>query len=343
MSICAPDENFGENVPPVVHARRVLREEAQALLALAERLEETEAFTQACHALQQCAGRVVVTGMGKSGLVGRKITATLASTGTPSLFLHPAEAVHGDLGMVAPGDVVLALSYSGETDELRAILPALKRRAHTLIAVTGNKQSTLAEQADFVLDVFVAREACPLELAPTTSTTAMLALGDALAVAVMELRGFNKKDYALLHPAGSLGRRLLLRVSDVMRTGTSVAVVRDSDTVKETLWAITRAGAGVASVVDENGKLVGILSDGDTRRFWLQEGDEALHRPVREAMTHAPRTTPPDRLAVEALDRFEHDSVKIGDLVVVDENHRPVGLLTLKDLVRAGVALPDTE
>lgn len=324
---------------PRDHARRVLREEADALRLLADRLDET--FDAACARLLECKGRVVVTGMGKSGLVGRKIAATLASTGTPSLFLHPAEAVHGDLGMVAHGDVVLALSYSGETDELRAILPGLKRRASALVAVTGNTQSTLAESADIVLDVCVLREACPLELAPTTSTTVTIALGDALAVAVMEGRGFGRDDYALLHPAGSLGRRLLLRVSDVMRTGASLAIVNETATVEAALWAITKAGAGVACVTNEAGQLTGILSDGDTRRFLMREGGTGLQMPVAQSMTRGPRTTTREHLAVEALDRFEHESVKIGDLVVVDEENRPVGLLTLKDLVRAGIALPD--
>ena len=203
---------------PTEHGRRVLREEAEALRTLADRLDDS--FDRAIALLRDVqGGRVVVTGMGKSGHVGKKVTGTLASTGTPALFLHPAEALHGDLGMVTEADVVLALSYSGETDELLAILPALKRRAQSLIAVTGRSESTLARAADVVLDVQVTREACPLQLAPTTSTTAMMALGDALAVALMEVRGFRADDYALLHPAGSLGRRLLLRVSDVMRGG----------------------------------------------------------------------------------------------------------------------------
>ena len=322
---------------PLDHARRVLREEADALRALADRLDDT--FARATRLLLESMGRVVVTGMGKSGSVARKIAGTLASTGTPALFLHPGEALHGDLGMVADQDVVLALSYSGETDELLAVLPALKRRGACLIAVTGNARSTLGRAADVVLDVCVSREACPHDLAPTTSTTAMMALGDALAVAVMEARGFSREDYARLHPAGSLGRRLLLHVHDLMRTGAELAVVRDTDTVHEALFAMTRAG-GVACVVDGDRKLCGILTDGDVRRALVRDPAAALTHPTREAMTRTPRVITGNPLAAEALGRFEHEMPKFGDLPVVDNDHRPVGLLTLKDLVRAGIVFP---
>ncbi len=325
-----------------LHGRRVLLEEAEALRALAERLDDN--FEAATEALRTCKGRIVVTGMGKSGKVGEKMVGTLSSTGTPALFLHPAEALHGDLGMVTGTDVVLALSYSGETDELLAILSPLKRQAHQLIAVTGNTRSTLAQRADIILDVCVPKEACPLELAPTTSTTAMMALGDALAIAVMEARGFGREDYALFHPAGSLGRRLLLRVSDVMRRGEELAVVSDTVTVHDALFAITKAGAGAACVINAEGKLVGILTDGDARRFWLKEGAQAWDRLVTEAMTRSPRRVEGDPLAVEAFDRFEHETgaggKTIGDMPVVDEDGRPVGMLMLKDLVRAGIVLP---
>ncbi len=325
------------------HARRVLTEEADALRAIAERLDG--AFADAVEALCECAGRVVVTGMGKSGHVGRKIAATLASLGTPAFFLHPAEALHGDLGMVTENDVVLALSYSGETDELLAILPALRRRGKSLIAMTGGVASTLARGANIVLDVSIGREACPMNLAPTTSTTAMIALGDALAVAVMEAKGFTRADYAQIHPAGSLGRRLLLRVSDVMRSGREIAVVGDSVSVYDAILAVTQANAGAACVTDETGKLVGILTDGDARRYLLAQGPEAWTRSVREAMTPDPRRVVGDPLASEALDRFEHESGKggnpIGDLPVVSENGEPVGMLMLKDLVRAGIVVPD--
>lgn len=322
------------------HARRVLLEEADALRALAERLDES--FETAVDQIFESTppGRVVVTGMGKSGHVGRKLAGTLASTGTPALFLHPAEALHGDLGMVTDLDVVLALSYSGETDELRAILPALKRRAFALIAMTGNIRSTLAQAAKVVLDVCVPREACPLNLAPTTSTTAMIALGDALAIAVMEARGFGSEDYALLHPAGSLGRRLLLRVSDIMRVGNELAVVSETQTIFQTWSVITKANAGAACVVGEEGTLTGILTEGDARRFILVHGANAIHEPVVQAMTRSPRVVSGDLLAAEALDRFQHETLKIGDLPVVDDQNRPAGMLMLKDIIRAGIVVP---
>lgn len=322
-------------------ARRVLFEEAEALRAMAERLNER--FARAVALLRDCAGRVVVTGMGKSGIVGRKIAATLASTGTPAFFLHPAEALHGDLGMVVENDIVIGLSYSGESDEVRAILPALRRRAAAIVALTGNARSTLAEASDLVLDVCVTREACPHNLAPTTSTTAMMALGDALAIAVMEARGFGAEDYALLHPAGSLGRRLLLRVSDVMRAGDRFAIVPEDATLHDALFAITRANVGAACVVGGEGRLSGFLTDGDVRRFLLQSGAaDALARPVSEAMTKNPHFVRGDALAIEAYDRLEHDRerIRIADLPVVDEQGKPVGLLMLKDMVRAGIVLP---
>ncbi len=330
----------------LIHARRVLREEADALRALADRLDES--FTRATECVLHATGRVVVTGMGKSGSVAKKIAGTLASTGTPALFLHPGEALHGDLGMVTKTDAVLALSYSGETDELLAVLPALKRRSAALIAVTGQTRSTLARAADVVLDVCVPREACPHNLAPTTSTTAMMALGDALAVAVMEARGFNKSDYARLHPAGSLGRRLLLHVHDLMRKNDELAVVPETATVHQALFAVTKAGAGAACVVNEAGRLIGILTDGDVRRAFLRDPN-ALSLHARDVMTPGPRVVSGNPLAAETFDRFERETVPVdgrlsspGDLPVVDEAGHPVGLLMLKDLVRAGIAsFPD--
>jgi arabinose-5-phosphate isomerase len=278
--------------------------------------------------------------MGKSGAVARKIAGTLASTGTPALFLHPGEALHGDLGMVTGSDIVLALSYSGETDELLAVLPALKRRARALLAMTGSARSTLAQAGDVVLDVCVPREACPHNLAPTTSTTAMMALGDALAVAVMEARDFRRDDYARLHPAGSLGRRLLLHAHDVMRRGDELAVVPETATVHEALFAVTRAGAGAACIVDEHGRLTGILTDGDVRRAWLQNPDALAHA-AREVMTASPRVVVGNPLAYEVVQSFETGAAKIGDLPIVDEDGRPVGMLMLKDLLRAGILTPD--
>ncbi len=330
-----------EHSDALAHARRVLREEADALRALADRLDD--AFGRAAALLRACSGRVVVTGMGKSGAVARKIAGTLSSTGTPALFLHPGEALHGDLGMVTSDDVVLALSYSGETDELLAVLPGLKRRGAGLIAMTGRAGSTLARASDVVLDVCVPREACPLCLAPTTSTTAMMALGDALAVTVMEARGFGRDDYAQLHPAGSLGRRLLLHASDVMRTGDELAVVDQSATLHAALFAITQAGAGAACIVDEAGRLTGILTDGDVRRALLAD-PQALARPAGEAMTRSPYVVTGDPLAYEVVQRFErekprtgNEKARIGDLPVVDAAGRPVGMLMLKDLLRAGI------
>lgn len=318
-------------------ACEVLRLEAQAILALADRLGAD--FARAVELLVSLTppehGRVVVTGMGKSGAVARKSAATFASTGTPAFYLHPAEGVHGDLGMVTPADVVVALSYSGETDEILAILPFLKRLGVRLVAVTGNPASTLASNANVALDVSVEREACPLNLAPTTSTTAMLALMDALAVAVMRARRFTREDYALFHPAGSLGRRLLLRVSDLMRTGDRMALCTAEASLRDALFAITRAQAGSVFVVDGEGRFEGLLSDGDIRRLLLRDED-ALRRPVSAALNRGPRTTSGDRLVSEALQMMEQPP-PCGELPVLDEDGRPVGVLNLKDIARAGI------
>lgn len=337
MSKCAGRYNAGVQTPDNSrsHARRVLLEEAEALTRIAESLDAS--FDAAVEALVACTGRTVVTGMGKSGHIGRKIAATLASTGTPALFLHPAEALHGDLGMASPGDVALVLSNSGESDELRGLLPALRKRVAMLIAMTGNPHSTLARSADIVLETQVEREACPLNLAPTTSTTVMLALGDALAVAAMERRGFRPDDYARLHPAGSLGRRLLLRVSDIMRRGDDVALVSETATVHETLVAVTKAGAGLACVLDGAGRLVGVFSDGDSRRLFVHRGMEAWNCRVGAVMSTSPRTIVGDPLAAEALGDFENGPVRYGDLPVLDPDGRPVGVLALKDVLRAGI------
>ena len=328
-----------ETTRPRDHARRVLREEANALLALHDRLDKDDTFDKATYLLLGCTNRIVITGMGKSGDVGRKIAGTLASTGTPALFLHPGEALHGNLGMVMESDVVLALSYSGETDELLAILPALTDKTAALVAITGAPASTLGQAASVVLDVQIGAEACPMNLAPTTSTTAMMAIGDALAVAVMEARGFGPSDYARLHPAGSLGRRLLLRVSHLMRTGEALAVVQENAPIHDALLAVTKAGAGIACVADTTGKLVGIFSDGDARRFFVKYGPQAWDKPVKEAMTNRPRTVSGDPLASDTLHQFDGAS-KIGDMPVLDKDGKPIGLLTLKDLVRAGIAAP---
>jgi arabinose-5-phosphate isomerase len=314
-------------------ARDVLRMEAEAVAALADRVGEP--FARACHILLECRGRVVVTGMGKSGMIARKIAATLASTGTPALFLHPAEGVHGDLGMVAAGDVVLALSHSGESDEILAILPALKRLAIRLVALTGSVRSTLAQHSEVALDVSVAREACPHNLAPTSSTTAALALGDALALAVMRTRRFTPEQFALFHPAGALGRRLLMRVDDLMRTGDSIARVSPETSVHDALFAITRALAGAALVLDAEERLLGLLTDGDIRRLLLAD-EGVLRRPIGEVMRPSARWIAPDRLITESLHEMERDP-PISEMPVLDQERRVVGYLHLKDIVRAGI------
>jgi arabinose-5-phosphate isomerase len=313
-------------------AQEVFRLEAAAILRLTERLGD--AFERAVRLLLQCQGHVVITGMGKSGAIGKKIAATLSSTGTPALFLHPAEGIHGDLGAVTGRDVVLMLSYSGETDELLTILPALKRLGVPLIVMTGNLQSTLANAADVVLDVSVEREACPLNLAPTASAAAMLAMGDALALAVMTLRRFTPDDFARLHPGGTLGRRLLLRVRDVMRTGERLAVIHVSEPTKSAFAAITKARAGACVVVDDDGKLCGIVTDGDLRRALLRDVN-LFHAPVTEVMTKTPKVIHPDALATEALRLMQ--THQIDDLPVVDEGRRPVGMVDVQDLLRVGI------
>ena len=320
--------------------RRVLSEAARALDRLAAGLD-AEAWTEAVRLILATPGRVVVTGMGKSGKVADKIVGTLASTGTPALFLHPAEGAHGDLGMLQPGDVVLAFSYSGETDELLAILPTILQLGTPIIAFTGSPRSTLGRAASVILDVSVEREACTLNLAPTTSTTAMMALGDALAVAVMGARRFTRDDYARLHPAGSLGRRLTLRVSDVMRTSEAVAVVPHTSTVLEAMFAITKAHAGAAIVTDAAGRVSGLITDGDIRRHLLDDPN-LVKRPATEAMTPQPGTVRPEMLATEGLRRLDDfhplPGSKAGEAPVVDAEGHPLGMLMLKDLVKAGIA-----
>jgi len=319
--------------------RRVLTEAAQALNALAASLD-AEAWFAAIRLLLETKGRVVVTGMGKSGKVAGKMAATLASTGTPALYLHPAEGVHGDLGMLQPGDVVIAFSYSGESDEIAAILPAIRQMETPLIAFTSQPHSTLGRAANVVLDVRVEREACYLNLAPTTSTTAMLALSDALAVAVMGARHFTPEQYAHLHPAGTLGRRLTLRVADVMRIGEAVAVVPETCTVLEAMFAITQAHAGAAIVTNAQGRVSGLITDGDIRRHLLDD-PHLLSRLATAAMTHRPGVITAELLATEGLRKLDDfhplPGQKAGDAPVVDADGKPVGMLMLKDLVKAGI------
>jgi arabinose-5-phosphate isomerase len=318
-----------------------LRAEADAIHAMADRLDER--FDEAVTLLLTATGKTIVTGMGKAGAIGRKIAATLSSTGTPSLFLHPAEGVHGDVGVVTGADVVLALSNSGESEEVLRLLPAIKRLGAPLIAMTGRPDSTLGKNAEVTLDTSAVEEACPHNLAPTSTTTCMLALGDALALCVMQARGFTAEDYALFHPAGALGRRLLLRVSDVMRTGDALAVVREDATVMEAMFAITNANAGAACVTGADGRLVGLVTDGDIRRLLLKDAD-ALQLPVAAAMSAGPLTIGPDDLAAEGLHVFDSRTTvvqgaprRVGDLPVTDANGRPVGMLMLKDLLQAGI------
>ncbi len=313
-------------------ARRVLRIEADAVLALADRLDGN--FLQAVGLMLSCRGRVIVSGMGKSGHVGRKIASTLASTGTPAFFVHPAEASHGDLGMITRDDVLLALSNSGESAELLAIIPSVKRQGARLIGVTGNRQSSLAIESDVHLDAAVAQEACPLNLAPTASTTAALALGDALAVVLLDARGFGADDFARSHPGGALGRRLLTHVGDVMRVGDAVPSVAPETTVAETILEISRGGIGLAAVVDPHRRVVGVVTDGDLRRAFGRDIDlrSAL---AADIMGRHPRLIGPEKLAAEAVAMMEEH--KVNQLPVVDEAGVLLGALNMHDLFRAKV------
>ena len=313
--------------------RRVFEIEGQALAAVAARLDG--AFTAACQLMLSAKGRVVCTGMGKSGHVARKIAATLASTGTPAFYMHPGEAAHGDLGMVTDADVVLALSYSGESDEILLLLPVLRRQGNKLVAMTGRPQSSMAREADVHLDVSVPAEACPLDLAPTASTTASLAMGDALAVALLEARGFTADDFARSHPAGALGRRLLLHIADNMHPGDEVPRVGAHATLREALVEMSRKRLGMTAVVDGDGRLMGLYTDGDLRRS-LDDADVDLRTTrIDQVMTRAPRTISADALAVEAAQLME--AHKISGLLVVDAHQRVVGALNIHDLLRARV------
>jgi arabinose-5-phosphate isomerase len=315
----------------VAHARRVLAIEAAAIERMAARLDGS--FARAVELIAGSPGKVVVTGVGKSGHVCRKIAATLASTGTPAFFLHAAEALHGDLGMLARGDLVLAVSNSGETPEIVALLPVAKRLALPLVAVTGRRDSTLGRAADVVLDVSVPEEACPLGLAPTASTTATLAMGDALAVALLEHRGFRPEDFAALHPAGTLGRRLL-RVAELMHTGAALPSVAGRTPMADTLLEITSKRLGVTAVVDDGGRLIGVITDGDLRRALARPGD-IRDRTASEVMTEGPKTIEAEALAATAVATMERHAIT--SLFIVDADGRPAGVIHLHDLLRAGV------
>ena len=314
-------------------ARAVIATEAAAIAELGPRIDA--AFVEACRLILACRGRVVVTGMGKSGHVARKIAATLASTGTPAFFVHPGEASHGDLGMIQPDDVVLALSYSGETDELLFILPMIKRQGIPLIAITGKPASSLAGQASVHIDGSISNEACPLGLAPTTSTTAALVLGDALAIALLEARGFTSDDFARSHPAGSLGRRLLLRISDVMHAGDDVPRVPPEASLTAALVEMTRKHLGMTAVVDEQQRLLGVFTDGDLRRALDDEDVNLRGATVAALMTRGPKTIGPDKLAAEAAQLMEKHQIHA--LLVVDDAQHVVGALNIHDLLRARV------
>lgn len=323
---------MSKKINVIKRAREVLRIEAEAIRVLEARLDKN--FKQALEIILKARGRVVVSGMGKTGIIAQKLSATLASTGTPSLFLHTAEAIHGDLGKVTADDAIVVISNSGSGEEMKQLLPLLKKIGVKIIAFTGNKNSILAKYSDVVLDVSVEKEACPLGLAPTASTTATLAMSDALAVCLLELKGFKEKDFAFYHPGGALGRKLLLRVEDIMRKGPANPVVHENKKVSEVLLKITQARAGSATVVDGRGRLKGIFTDGDLRRH-LGVDLNLPRRKIKEVMTANPKVVGKDMLAAEAM-RIMQDK-KIDEVPVVDKNRRPIGLLDVQDLLKAGL------
>jgi len=316
----------------IKRAREVLDIEARAIQALKKRIGNN--FKEALNLMLKTKGRVIVSGMGKTGIIAQKFSATLASTGTPSLFLHTAEAIHGDLGKVTRDDVVIVISNSGSGEEIKQLLPLLKKIGAKVIALTGNIKSILAKYSDVVLDVSVKKEACPLGLAPTASTTATLAMADALSVCLLELKGFKAKDFAFFHPAGALGKRLLLKVEDIMRTGKGNPIVKENELVSQVLLKITQARAGCASIVDKKGRLAGIFTDGDLRRH-LETDKNLPRRKIKEVMTRNPLAVTQEKLAAEAMHILEEK--KIDEVPVVDKHRRPVGLLDVQDILRAGV------
>ena len=313
-------------------AKEVLKIERDAIDSLIGRIDKD--FKRAVELIYKTKGRVIVTGMGKPGFIAQKISATLSSLGTPSLYLHPAEALHGDLGRVTKEDVIIALSNSGETEEIVKLLPVIRRIGAKLISIVGRTKSTLAKNSDFVLDATIKKEACSLNLAPTASTTAMLAMGDALAVALLDRRGFKAEDFALYHPGGILGKRLLLKVEDIMRKGSLSPLVRENMLVRDVLRAITKAAAGSACVVDKNKKLIGIFTDGDLRRH-VEKTPNIVAKRVKDVMTKTPITIKKQHLAAEALSILR--SKKIDEIPVVDEKGRPIGLVDVQDLLKAGL------
>lgn len=315
------------------YAKRVLKIEADAVYSLIDRIGED--FLRAVDILSSCEGRVVVTGMGKSGIIGRKIAATLASTGTPALFLHPAEGIHGDLGMITKGDVLIAISNSGETEELNKILPLIKRLDVKLISLTGKMNSTLAIASDVVLDVGVKEEACSLGLIPTASTTAALAMGDALSVALLEKKGFKEENFAFFHPGGTLGKKLFLKVEDLMHRGNDTPKVYEDTIMKDAILEISSKKLGLTCVVDAEGRLYGIITDGDLRRWLAKGGADIFGTKAKEIMTRSPKIIEGDALAAKAVSLMEQYSIT--SLVIVDKDKKPEGVIHLHDLLKAGV------
>lgn len=319
----------------IEEARRVINVEAEALAAMADRIDAS--FERAVDLVLASPGRVIVSGMGKSGLIGQKIASTMASTGTPAFFLHPAEGIHGDLGMIMTGDVVIAISNSGETEEILRILPSVKRLGAQLVVMSGNPLSNLARSSDVFLDVSVKEEACPLGLAPTASTTATLAMGDALAVALLVKRGFRAEDFAIFHPGGSLGKKLLLRVEDLMHSGDSIPLVQEDTLMKDALFVITSKGLGVTGVSDKSGALKGVITDGDLRRS-LEKGFSILNQSASEIMKRGPLRIKRDELAAAALNIMEQRAIT--SLFVFDDDcsEAPCGIVHLHDILKAGIA-----
>lgn len=315
-------------------AKDVLNIEARGIVSLVDRLDEV--FLRAVELLHGCCGKVVVTGMGKSGLIGRKIAATLSSTGTPAFFLHAGDAVHGDLGMVMKGDVVLAVSNSGETEEILKLLPHFKLNGLKVVVMTGKPDSTLGKAGDAVIDVGVNEEACPLGLAPTASTTASLAMGDALAVVLLEKKGFKEEDFAVRHPGGILGRKLLLRVDDLMHRGNEIPLVNEETPMKDALFEITSKRLGVTGVVDSKGMLIGVITDGDLRRGLESKGEEFFRLKAKDLMTRNPKTIASDSLAAEAVDVMEQRPIT-SLFVLANGSRKPIGVIHLHDLVKSGI------
>jgi len=319
-------------MPSLKKPKEVLRIEANAIRDLIKRIDRN--FNKAIDILFKCRGKVIVTGMGKAGIIAQKISATLSSLATPSIFLHPADAIHGDLGRVVKDDVIIALSNSGQTEEILRLLTTIKKIGAKLISLIGNTKSELAKNSDVVLNVSVKKEACPLGLAPTASTTAMLAMGDALAIALAEKKGIRKEDFALYHPGGSLGKRLILKVEDIMRTGRQNPVVKEDTLIKDVLLVITGSRAGAASVVNSKGRLTGIFTDGDLRRH-LETDSNLVSKKVKEVMTKNPTAISKDKLAQEALNILRQK--KIDEVPVIDKDKRPIGMLDVQDLLKAGL------